>query len=274
MNVVIGALIVVVACAVTITAMLLVRRRAPEGSYFSDGDRASGVFGVLASGFAILLGFMIFLAFQSYDESRSGAETEATLVVQQVETAQFLPKGAAVELTGELVCYGRSVAGVEWEAVDAGTLGDVVNPWGAEMFRTLRSVNPQTATEQSAYDRWMDQTAQRQQARIDRVHGAEGIIPLPVWFALYSISVVIVVYMLFFADPGEGAITQSMLMGGATLVVTVLILLLMFFDNPHGGGLGTLQPTAMQRSLRLIDAEINVVGLDITPPCDPEGRPR
>jgi hypothetical protein len=273
MNVVFGALIVVVACAVTITAMLLVRRRAPEGSYFSDGDRASGVFGVLASGFAILLGFMIFLAFQSYDESRSGAETEAILVVQQVETAQFLPKGAAVELTGELVCYGRSVAGVEWEAIGAGTLGDVVNPWGVEMFRTLRSVNPQTATEQSAYDRWMDQTAQRQQARIDRVHGAEGIIPLPVWFALYSISAVILVYMLFFADPGEGAITQSMLMGCATLVVTVLILLLMFFDNPHGSGLGTLQPTAMQRSLRLIEAEIKVVGLDLTPPCDEQGRP-
>jgi hypothetical protein len=41
MNIVFGALIVVVACAVTISAMLLVRRRAPEGSYFSDGDRAS-----------------------------------------------------------------------------------------------------------------------------------------------------------------------------------------------------------------------------------------
>ena len=86
MNIVVGALIVVVVCAVTVAAMLLVRRRAPEGSYFSDGDRASGVFGVLASGFALLLGFMIFLAFQSYDESRSGAETEATLVVQQVQT--------------------------------------------------------------------------------------------------------------------------------------------------------------------------------------------
>jgi hypothetical protein len=273
MNIVVGVLIVVVACAVTISAMLLVRRRAPEGSYFSDGDRASGVFGVLASGFAILLGFMIFLAFQSYDESRSGAEAEATILVQQVETAQFLPKGVATELTGELVCYGRSVAGVEWDAIDAGTLGDVVNPWGVEMFRTLRSVNPQTATEQSAYDRWMDQTAQRQQARIDRVHGAEGIIPLPVWIALYSIFGVIFVYMLFFADPGEGAITQSILMGGATVVITVLILLLMFFDNPHGNGLGTLQPTAMQRSLRLIDAEIKVVGLDLTPPCDEQGRP-
>jgi hypothetical protein len=273
MNIVFGALIVVVVCAVAVAAMLLVRRRAPDGSYFSDGDRASGVFGVLASGFAILLGFMIFLAFQSYDESRSGAEAEATILVQQVETAQFLPKATATELTGELVCYGRSVAGVEWDAIDAGTLGDVVNPWGVEMFRTLRSVNPQTATEQSAYDRWMDQTAQRQQARIARVHGAEGIIPLPVWIALFSIFAVIFVYMLFFADPGEGAITQSMLMGGATVVITVLILLLMFFDNPHGNGLGTLQPTAMQRSLRLIDAEIKVVGLDVTPPCDVQGRP-
>ena len=86
------------------------------------------------------------------------------------------------------------------------------------------------------------------------------------WIALYSIFGVIFVYMLFFADPGEGAITQSMLMGCATVVITVLILLLMFFDNPHGNGLGMLQPTAMQRSLRLIDAEIKVVGLDLTPP--------
>jgi hypothetical protein len=61
-------------------------------------------------------------------------------------------------------------------------------------------------------------------------------------------------------------------MGFATVIITVLILLLMFFDNPHGTGLGTLQPTAIQRSLRLIDAAIDVAGLQITPPCDQKGR--
>ena len=50
----------------------------------------------------------------------------------------------------------------------------------------------------------MDQTADREQARIDRVHGAEGIIPLPLWLVLFVISGVIFVYMLFFADPAEG----------------------------------------------------------------------
>ncbi len=86
-----GLLIIVVADAIAITAMLLVRRRAPEGSFFTDGDRASGVFGVLATCFAIFAGFVIFLAFTTYDQSLAGAEAEALIVAQQYETAQFLP---------------------------------------------------------------------------------------------------------------------------------------------------------------------------------------
>ena len=274
MNVVLGFLVVIGVAAITVAAMLLVRRRAPEGSYFTDGDRASGVFGVLATGFSVLLGFIIFLAFQSYDDARIGAETEATIVAQQLQTAQFLPPDTAKELTGELVCYGRSVAGAEWDAINAGTLGDEINPWGAEMFRTIAKVDPKTATEQSAYDRWMDQTVNRQQARNDRVHSAEGIIPLPLWLALFVICGVIFGYMLFFADRGEGAVTQAMLMGSVTVVITLLMLLVVFFNHPHGSGVGRLQPTAMERALRLIDAELSVIALNVTPPCDERGVAR
>src|SRR4051795_10379240 len=133
MNLVWATVIVVVVTAVTVSVMLLVRARAPDGSYFSDGDRAAGVFGVLATGFSVLLGFIIFLAFSSYDASRSGAEAEATIVAQQLQTAQFLPPEVASRLTGELQCYARSVVGVEWDAVTAGTLGNSVNPWGVRM---------------------------------------------------------------------------------------------------------------------------------------------
>src|ERR1700752_1676417 len=91
--------------AFTIGAMLLVRRRAPEGSYFSDGDRASGVFGVLATGFSVLLGLVVFLAFTSFDQSRVGAEEEALVLRQQVETAQVFPAEGADARPGHLICY-------------------------------------------------------------------------------------------------------------------------------------------------------------------------
>ncbi len=271
-NVLWGVLVVIVVTAINVSIMLFVRRRAPEGSYFSDGDRASGVFGVLATGFSVLLGFVIFLAFESYDESRSGAEDEATIVAQQVETAQFLPDGTAPRLTGELVCYARSVTGTEWGALETGTLHNRVNPWGAAMYRTITTTDPRTATEQSAYDRWMDQTADREKARNQRIHGASGIIPLPLWLALYLIAAVIFAYMLFFADRAEGATTQGMLMGSATVVITTSLLLLTFFDQPYGGGFGNLRPTAMERTVRLIDAELLIARIDLTLPCDAHGN--
>jgi uncharacterized membrane protein len=273
MNVVVGFAITIVVAALAIGAMLLVRRRAPEGSYFSDGDRASGVFGVLASGFAILLGFIIFLAFTSYDESRVGAETEARIVAQQVETAQFFGSPAREELTGALVCYARYVAGPEWNRLEDGTLGDEVNPWGAAMFRTLSTVEPETASEQTAYDKWFDQSVDRQQGRQDRAHGAVGVIPTPLWIVLFAIAAVIFVYMLFFADKGESAVTQGLLMGSVVVVIVGLLLLLQFLDNPYRPGVGSLRPVAMERTLHLIDQQLNIIGFDTPLPCDESGVP-
>ena len=271
MNLVVGALATLAAVAVTVTVMLLVRRRAPEGSRFNDGDRASGVFGVLATGFSVLLGFIIFLAFQSYDESRSGAQDEAQMVAQQLQTAQYLPEDAGRDLTGQLVCYARYVVHAEWPAMSAGTQGNALNPWGVEMYRTMHALTPTTDVEQSAYDRWMDQTAEREQARQSRVHGAEGLIPLPLWLVLYVISAVIFVFMLFFADSAERVATQALLMGSVTVVIALLLAILAFFDHPHGDDVGKLRPTAMDRTLELADAETAVVGLTVDPPCTATG---
>ncbi len=273
MNVLWGALITLVVTAVAVAAMLLVRRSAPEGSYFADGDRASGVFGVLATGFSVLLGFIVFLAFTSYDESRSGAETEALMVVQQVENAQFFPDDASEELTGELVCYGRLVVNDEWEQMRSGTLGDKLNPWGIELFRTLRGVEPSTAVEQSAYDKWLDQTSEREAARLDRVHGAVGVIPTQLWIVLFFIAGVIFVYMLFFADRAEGVFTQAVLMGSVASVITMLFLLLSALDNPFAEGVGGLDPVAMERSLRLVDEQLRALGGHVPIPCGSDGAP-
>jgi Protein of unknown function (DUF4239) len=272
MNIVWGLLITAGAVAVTVSAMLFVRRRAPEGSYFSDGDRASGVFGVLATGFSVLLGFIIFLAFTSYDESRSGAETEALVVAQQVENAQFFPADVRDQLTGELVCYARYVVNVEWERMEAGTQGDALNPWGVALFRTLQEVEPTSATEQSAYDKWLEQTSTREEARLDRIHGAVGVIPTPLWIVLLIVSVIIFAYMLFFADSGERAKTQALMMGAITAVIVLMLLLLSSLDNPFRSGVGGLRPVAMERTLTIVDESLRAIGDEVAVPCGVEGN--
>ncbi len=271
MNLVWGFLITVVLTAGAVTVMLLVRSRAPEGSWFQDGDRASGVFGVIATGFSVLLGFIVFLSFTSYDNARSGAESEALMVVQQVETAQLLGPEVKDTLTGQLICYGRSVVHDEWPAMQDGSIGDGVNPWGVAMFRTIEGIEPKSNAQQSAYDQWLGQTSQREEGRLNRIHPASGVIPTPLWIVLVAIGAVIFAYMLFFADAGEGKVTQGMLMGAVVSVMAMMFLLLISLDRPFHDGVGGLEPTAMERTLERIDNALAAIDRHVVVPCDASG---
>jgi Protein of unknown function (DUF4239) len=271
MSIVWGSLILIVVAAVAIAAMLLVRRGAPEGSRFTDGDRASGVFGVLATGFALLAGFVVFLAFESFDTARAGAEAEARIVAHQFESVQFLPSPARERLSGELVCYARSVVHQEWPQMRSGALGDAPNVWGKALLDTLRVTEPRSASAQAAFSKYLDERSDREDARADRTHGAEGVIPTPLWIVLFLSAVILLGYMLFFADSGEGAVVQATMMGGVAVMVTSLLLLLWFFDNPYVGG-GGLKPAAMENTLSLLQKEASTVGA-IDLPCDEAGAP-
>jgi hypothetical protein len=268
-----AGVVVVVVATVAIAAMLFVRRGAPEGSYFEDGDRASGIFGVIATGFAVLIGFVVFLSFESFDTSRSGAEAEARVVAEQFETAQFLPVDARPLLSGELVCYARHVVYQEWPRMESGTLADERNPWTLAMLRTLKTTEPRSVSEQTAYSKWFDERTDREDARGDRTHGAEGVIPLPVWIVLFLAAGSIFVYMLFFADSAERAVVQATMIGGVAVVITSSLLLLWFLDHPYHSGAGGLRPVAMERTLRLLHQEQAQAHEAIFVPCGPRGLP-
>ncbi|WP_426571571.1 hypothetical protein [Aquihabitans sp. McL0605] len=272
MNLFVCVAIVAVSVAVGIALMLFARTKAPDGSWFHDGDRASGVFGVLATGFAVLLGLVVVLAFTSFDQSRSGAETEALVVSQQYETAQFLPREHRDDLSAELVCYARYVVHQAWPRMQDGTQGDTANPWAVDMFKTTKQIEPQTNAEQTAYSKWIDQTSDREAARNDRVHGAVGVIPGPLWAVLLFSAAVIFWYMLLFADSGEARFVQATLMGSVVAVVVSSLLLINVLDQPFNKGVGGLKPVAMERTLRVLD-QMQAIAPAGPLPCDAQGLP-
>ncbi|MNP86652.1 hypothetical protein D3C76_1870130 [compost metagenome] len=61
-------------------------------------------------------------------------------------------------------------------------------------------------------------------------------------------------------------------MGSVTLVISLMLCLLVFFDHPHGHQVGKLQPVAMERTLVLVETQLDEVGISVTPPCDEDGR--
>ena len=271
-NLPLTAAIVIAAVAVFTGALLVVRRYSPEGGFFTDGDRAAGVFGVLATGFAVLLGFVVYLAFTTYSTAQGGAQTEATDVIQQYETAQLLPKPASSILSGELICYGRNVVNVEWPQLRHHH-DPQPNPWGLQLFLTLQTVEPKTAVEQAAYSKWLDQTSDREQARIDRTQAGEGVIPGPLWLILFATGALVALYVFLFADPAEHWWPQAVIGGTIAAMLTVSLLVILFLNNPYTPGNGSLKPTKMQQVLAEISSASKALGIHPRIPCDAAGRP-
>ena len=60
-------------------------------------------------------------------------------------------------------------------------------------------------------------------------------------------------FMLFFADRSESAVTQAVLMGSVATVIAAMLLLIQFLDSPFQDGVGGVRPVAMERTLRIID---------------------
>jgi len=267
-----ATLIVIVASTASIGLLLLIRHRAPHGGHFGDTSRASGVFTILATFFAVLFAFVVLFAFTNYSNSASSAEVEAQVVVQQFETAQLLPESVGPRLSGQLVCYARSVVHQEWPKMQRGeTL--TINDWDSDLFITLEGIEPQAPAEQAAYAKWLDQRSDREEARQERALGEEGVIPDPLWFILALSAVIVWAFAFLFADRAEGPVVQSALVGAVTAMLVAGLLVVRFLDYPYNPGSGSLQPTAMVEALRHIDETAQELGVEIPELCDADGRP-
>ena len=157
--------------------------------------------------------------------------------------------------------------------MQAGTQGDAFNPWGVAMFQTLKRTSPKSVSEQAAYSEFLDRRADREVARRDRIHGASGVIPGPLWIVLFFIAGVIFVFMLFFADSGESALVQAVQIGSVAAVIAATLLLIESLDSPVRSGYGGLRPAAMERSLATLGQERRLVRQTGPLPCDTQGAP-
>jgi hypothetical protein len=274
MNLLLAIAIIAGSVATAIALMLLVRRFAPTGGFFTDSDRAAGVFGVTGTGFAVLLAFVIFLSFSSYDRARDKASVEAVAISQLFRTATIFSPDSQRQLQGELICYARGVVHDEWRTMRDARTSPVVDGWLARIEQTIDQVQLENENQRVAYEHWFDQSAERREGRRGRLAEAEPLVPSLVWLALFLGGALIVVYMCFYADRAEPAVVQALMMGTVTTMVVAGLLVVRFLDRPYEDASGSIKPSAMTMTLRAMEAGSRTSGFGVARLCDERGRPR
>jgi hypothetical protein len=263
------AIVIIVGAAVlAVLVMALVRRIFP-GPLLIEPTRGTPMTTVVGTAFAVLLAFITFAAFQTYNGAKSGAQQEAVATLELARSAQFFPVTQGDELRGDFVCYGRAVVYQEWPAMRRGTRAPVVDAWIATYRGVWNGLDLAKPREQVGFSEMLAEARDRTEGRQNRLSEVTPSVPTPLWLALILGGVMAIGIQLAMADRRERLVVHGAMLAGLAAIVTAGLLLVNFLDHPYQQHTGSIEPTGMRTSLVLM-GELRPA---VQPPCTAAGLP-
>jgi hypothetical protein len=264
-------LVVLGAAAVAIGILVLLRRR--DGGWWTDPGRAAGVLGAARSPFAVILAFVILVAFQGFNAARDGAQQEASSTRTLYKTASLLPANVRDELHANILCYARATVFLDWPAMGRGGSSARVDDLAATIDDSLREVRAPDAMESAAVADIFDEANNRERGRDARLAEANGRLPEPVWIVILLGGAAVLTYVLLFADPRERFVSQAVMVGSVTVIIIGGMVLAYFLSHPYRDQAGSLQPSAMRHTLAEIQKDPHFAEGPALHRCDVRGEP-
>ena len=260
-------LIIVGAAAVSAAGMLLVRRRAPAGTYFRDVVPAGAVYTVIGTAYMVIVAFVFFVAFESYDGAKSDAQDEATATLAMFHAADAFSPTVRDRLQRQVVCYAREVISKEWPTMQHGEPSPAVEARITAMERSADQLPLAGGEQTAAYDHWLGLNDERRKGRQGRLSEASALVPPLIWLILIVGAVVVIATVGFFADREEAALPQAAMIAAVAVIVTSGLILVRFLDKPYESKSGSIEPSAMARSLELMATEKRAENLQLPTSC-------
>ena len=264
--------IIVVGTEICALALILIRRwRQERPNRYHKTPIAGDIFGVIGTGFAVILAFVIFTAFESYQNARDQAGVESVATRQMFLLTKFFQSPARDGLEGDLICYSRAVIHDEWPQMATGESSPLVDDWVERLDADMLRLPVATNKEIEVFNTWFARSAERQEGRRGRLAEAAPYVPPFVWAMLVLLFVVVVGYQILFASPQRPLIPQ--VLGVSAVAATMLagIVVVYVLDAPFADRGAQLPPTRLQATLTTMEADHKLNAAPL--PCDALGNP-
>src|SRR3954447_10703646 len=109
-----AALILVGAAALSVAAMLVVRRVRRQEATSRTWFRRVPCTTVIGTAYMVILAFVFLVAFETYHAAKSEAQNEATATLAMFHAVQPLSSKTRNQLQRNVICYARDVISKEW----------------------------------------------------------------------------------------------------------------------------------------------------------------
>jgi hypothetical protein len=238
--------IVVVAVAVSLLGLVLVRRSVELRRLRSLHDVAGFILAVVGILYGVLLGFMVVIQWEQYTTAVIDASAEAGSVSNVYRDAVALgpagrPLAAAVRNYVEQLTY------VDYPYVAKHLEGDpTVDRAFNSVLTAVIKLRENVPTDSFFVNQAVEDVAAVSQGRRTRIEDSSATLPGPLWLALLAGGVLTIGFTYFFGL--ESFRAQAIMVSALAVIIALSLFVILDFDLPFSGQTA-IKPTSLKSDL-------------------------
>lgn len=237
---------VVIAVALSLLGLMLVRRSVELRRLRSLHDVAGFILAVIGILYAVLLGFTVVIQWEQYTSARSHASAEAGAVINLYRDAIALGH-AGRPLATATRNYAEQITYVDYPYMAKHLKGDpTVDHAVISILKAVIELRKRAPTDSFFVDRAVQDATAVSQARRMRIEDSSSTLPGPLWLALLAGAVLTIGFTYFFGL--ESFPAQAMMVSALAVIITLCLFVILDFDLPFSGQTA-IKPTSLKSDL-------------------------
>jgi len=221
------------AIALSIGAMMVVRRRVSLSNLRTHHDVTDPLLAVLGTLFAILLGFMLANAMQRFEEARSNVQAEAGALGDLFRLADGVPAQLKEKTRKDCMQYMDVVVSEEWALMKDSKMSDHAWAVYGDLWQDCIHYDPQSQGQSNIHQSLLESISKVGECRRARAAELNYSLPRPLWLVLVFGGLCTVAFTYFFAI--DNVRLQILMTSIITTIICLNIYMLAGYDAPFSG---------------------------------------
>lgn len=244
---------VAAAVLLALGGMLLVRRSVQLSTLEEHREVAGFIYAIVGVIYAVLLAFVVTLAWGQQEEARVRIEQEANAAADLYRGTPAFPASFQTEVRGELRGYLQTVLRAEWPDMRGGRTS--LETWRQydRLWQTYLGFSPRTAHQTLWYTQALTRLNDLGDARRLRLLSGRSHLPGLLWGVLWSGGVITVAFAYFFGIRRVGS--QALMVSALAAAIALNLFLVLALDRPFSGAI-QVGPEAFEQVLFILDGSV------------------
>jgi len=217
----------------TVGGLALVRRLIPHHRLKLHNDVAGPIFGTLGVIYAVLLAFVVVIAWGNFDRAAQNVEREADSLSDLSRDAECFPLDFRQSVRSLISEYAKVVMQDEWRLISRGQVSTRAEEIEKKLWLAYGSFSPRTEAERIFFEESVRKLNNFGELRMMRlIESRTGVHPL-LWTVLILGGLVTIAFTFFFgAENLNAQMTMSVLL---SILISLILFTILNLDFPFSG---------------------------------------